>query len=514
MVPARLFPVLGDQLSLTLPSLRRCRRGEDVVLMAEVAAETGYVKHHKRKLVFVLSAMRHFAGELRARGYRVDYVAFEDPGNSGSLTGEVLRAARRHGAAGIVATESGEYRVDLEMSRWGDICGAELTVLADDRFYLSRGDFADWARGRDPLRMEFFYRDMRRRFGVLTGSDGRPEGGRWNFDADNRKPLDGGLFLPRPFGIAPDAVTRQVIELVERRFADHPGEARPFDWAVTRRDAGAALECFIRERLAMFGPYQDAMLAGQPFLYHAQIGLYLNCGLLDPRDCVQAAEAAYQAGLVPLNSAEGFIRQILGWREFVRGVYWTKMPGYADENALGATRRLPDFYWGAPTRMNCLAQAVADTLRYAYAHHIQRLMVLGNFALLAGIAPREVQDWFLAVYADAFEWVELPNVSGMALFADGGALASKPYAASGAYINRMSDYCRGCGYDPARRTGETACPFNFLYWDFVRRHRGLFGDNPRMAMVYRTYDRLDAGHRAAMARQADDFLDALGGGAS
>lgn len=503
----RLFPVLGDQLSPQLASLRHCRRDRDVVLMAEVGTETGYVPHHKKKLVFILSAMRHFARALQRDGYRVDYVRLEDPDNSGSLTGEIERAVRRHRPKEILVTESGEYRVDAEIAKWRALC--ETTVFGDDRFYLTRSDFADWARDRKQWRMEFFYRDMRKRFGILLQPDGSPEGGRWNFDAENRKPLQSSLFLPRPFAIEPDEITCSVIDMVERLFPDHLGRALPFHWAVTREEARRGLEGFVRDRLALFGDHQDAMQTGNPFLYHAQIGLYLNCGLLDPRECVQAAEDAYRAGQAPLNAVEGFIRQILGWREFVRGLYWMKMPRYAEENALGATRPLPALYWGAPTRMNCLAQAVGDTIEFAYAHHIQRLMVLGNFALLAGISPKEVQRWFLAVYADAFEWVELPNVSGMALFADGGLLASKPYAASGAYLGRMSDYCGSCGYETGKRSGAKACPFNFLFWDFLRRHRERFNANPRLSMLYRTYDRFSAEERRAIGDQAESFLQSL-----
>lgn len=509
----RLFPVLGDQLTHDLASLRRCRPGIDVIVMAEVAAETGYVRHHKKKLVLILSAMRHFAAELRERGHRVDYVEWTDPDNSGSLTGEVLRAARRHGAQAIVATEAGEYRVEQEMRGWGEACALPVEILADDRFYASRQDFADWAQGRRQWRMEFFYREMRRRFDILLEPDGSPVGGKWNYDVENRKPLAASLFLPAPHAVAPDAITQAVMALVEQHFADHFGDLEPFTYGVTRADALAALRRFVDERLCLFGDYQDAMLRGQPFLYHAQISFYLNCGLLRPRDCVEAALDAYRQGLAPLNSVEGFIRQILGWREFVRGVYWLKMPGYEAENALGATRPLPAFYWGAPTRMACLAEAVADTRRHAYANHIQRLMVLGNFALLIGASPREVQDWYLAVYADAFEWVELPNVSGMVLFADGGAMTSKPYAAGGAYIKRMSDYCTGCAYDPDDKRGPRACPFNHLYWDFMRRHRPALGSNARLAMVYRTYDKMSDEAKRTLEERSRHFLAALDGGA-
>lgn len=505
----RLFPVLGDQLTHDLASLRRCRPGRDVILMAEVAGETGYVRHHKKKLVLILSAMRHFAEELRERGYQVDYVEWEDLDNTGSLTCEVQRAARRHRASAIIATECGEYRVEQEMLGWGAACGVPLEILEDDRFFISRRDFALWAEGRRQLRMEYFYRDLRRRFEILLEEDGKPVGGQWNYDAANRKPPPGTMFLPVPFATPPDDMTRSVMALVEGQFTHHFGDVEPFTYAVTRNGAKAALGQFIRERLGLFGDYQDAMLRGQPFLYHARISFYLNCGLLTARECVAAAEKAYRAGKAPLHCVEGFIRQILGWREYVRGLYWLKMPGYDRENALGAERSLPALYWGGPTGMACLAEAVADTRKYAYANHIQRLMILGNFALLTGLAPPEVQRWYLEVYADAFEWVELPNVSGMVLFADGGVLASKPYAASAAYIRRMSNYCSGCRYDPDQRTGPQACPFNYLYWDFLRRHRDRLESNPRLAMIYRSYDGLSAELTRAMAAEASEFLLAL-----
>ena len=356
--------------------------------------------------------------------------------------------------------------------------------------------------------MEFFYREMRRKLGILMDG-GQPLGGRWNFDSENRRPPASGLLIPQPHMVEPDDITREVLALVASRFPDNFGDLEPFHFAVTRRDALEALELFITERLAEFGDYQDAMLSGQPWMYHSHISMYLNCGLLEPLECVEAAEQAYREGLAPLNAVEGFIRQLIGWREFVRGIYWLRMPQYRELNALNATRRLPWFYWDGNTEMNCLRQCVTETRQHAYAHHIQRLMVLGNFALLAGIHPHDVNEWFLVVYADAYEWVELPNVTGMSQFADGGFLGSKPYASSGSYIKRMSDYCRSCRYDVKQRTGEDACPFNYLYWDFLERHRSLLSANPRMAMMYRTWDRMDEAERVDILALARSFLDAL-----
>ncbi|MCB1219075.1 MAG: cryptochrome/photolyase family protein [Planctomycetales bacterium] len=500
--------VLGDQLSHSLPSLSSVDRQRDVVLLCEVIEEATYVRHHRKKIAFIFSAMRHFADELRAEGYRVDYIRLDDPANSGSLGGELRRAIKRHGPGRVELTQPGEYRVLQEMLQWQRELGLPVEILADSRFVCSLDEFADWASGRKQLRMEFFYREMRRKLGILMDG-GQPLGGRWNFDSENRRPPASGLLIPQPHMVEPDDITREVLALVASRFPDNFGDLEPFHFAVTRRDALEALELFITERLAEFGDYQDAMLSGQPWMYHSHISMYLNCGLLEPLECVEAAEQAYREGLAPLNAVEGFIRQLIGWREFVRGIYWLRMPQYRELNALNATRRLPWFYWDGNTEMNCLRQCVTETRQHAYAHHIQRLMVLGNFALLAGIHPHDVNEWFLVVYADAYEWVELPNVTGMSQFADGGFLGSKPYASSGSYIKRMSDYCRSCRYDVKQRTGEDACPFNYLYWDFLERHRSLLSANPRMAMMYRTWDRMDEAERVDILALARSFLDAL-----
>lgn len=501
--------VLGDQLSPDLSSLRDLDPARDVVLMAEVADETRYVPHHKQKLAFILSAMRHFAAELRARGIVVDYVALEADGNTGSFDGELARAVRRHAAQRVVATRPGEWRVAERMADWSAALGIPVELRDDDRFFCSPEDFARWAGPRRGLRMEFFYREMRRRHRVLLEGDGEPVGGRWNLDRDNRRPAPAGL-VPPPVPMFPtDRITEEVLELVERRFAGNFGDLRPFGWAVTRADAEAALADFIERRLPLFGDYQDAMRLDAPHLWHSVISPYLNVGLLDPRAVVSRAEAAWRAGHAPLNAVEGFVRQILGWREYVRGLYWLKMPGYARTNALGATRPLPSFYWTGDVEMRCLAEAIGATRRHAYAHHIQRLMLTGNFALLAGLAPAEVEAWYLAVYADAFEWVELPNTHGMALFADGGLLASKPYAASGKYIDRMSDYCRACRYDVARSDGADACPFNYLYWAFLDANAPTLARNPRLAMPYRTLRAFAPERRARFRADAQRFLESL-----
>ncbi len=491
--------LLGDHLTRDISSLADLAP-DDVVLMVEVADETTYAPHHKQKIALVLAAMRHFAAELRAEGINVDYVRLDAPGNSGSFAGELRRAAARHGARRVIVAEPGEWRVEAALR------GAEVEIREDDRFYATRRDFAAWARGRSGLRMEFFYRDMRRRFGLLM-EGAEPVGGRWNFDAENRKPPPKDFRPKPPPRFAPDAMTREVLDMVARRFPHNFGDLEPFGWATSRAEALAALDAFVRDHLPAFGEYQDAMALGQAFLHHATLSPYLNLGLLSPRETCAAAERAYLSGEAPLNAVEGFVRQILGWREYMRGIYWLKMPDYARSNALDAQRPLPWFYWSGKTKLSCVAEVVSQTRRHAYAHHIQRLMVTGNLALIAGFAPAEVEQWYLAVFADAFEWVELPNTHGMSLFADGGVVGSKPYAASSAYISRMSNYCGGCAYDPKLKSGPNACPFNPLYWDFLARNRARLGRNPRLAMPYRTLDAMSDERRREIAADAKAILE-------
>jgi deoxyribodipyrimidine photolyase-related protein len=500
--------VLGDQLTRGVSSLADAKTDEDVILMVEVRAEATSVKHHKQKIVLVLSAMRHFAESLREEGFTVDYIKLDDPGNTQNFSSELQRAITRHGADHVVVTEPSEWRVWQLALEWQARLGVPVEVRDDDRFFCSRQTFAKWAEGRRNYRMEFFYREMRKISGLLM-QDGEPIGGQWNFDAENRKKLPVGTVVPPRLTFAPDTITKDVIALTSEHFANHFGNLQPFHWAVTRDDALQVLEYFIAHGLPDFGDYQDAMKTGEDFVFHSALSPYLNIGLLTAREVCDAAAAAYHRGAAPLNAAEGFIRQILGWREFVRGIYWTEMPAYAESNHLSATRPLPWFYWSGETKMKCLSECIRNTKDNAYAHHIQRLMVLGNFALLAGIMPAEIEEWFLVVYADAFEWVELPNVHGMVMHADGGLLGSKPYAASGAYINRMSDYCKACVYDPALKTGPKACPFNYLYWNFLMENEAVLAGNPRMAMPYRNLGRMADVHKTTIKAEANAFLDGL-----
>ncbi|MGC6471926.1 MAG: cryptochrome/photolyase family protein [Parvibaculales bacterium] len=500
--------ILGDQLNQQISSLSDCDPGSDPVLLCELRSEATYVRHHKKKIAFVFSAMRHFAEELSHQGHLVKYVTYDDPENTGGFTGEVARHVENLGCDRVVVTEAGEYRLMEEMRSWRDTLGVPVEIRPDDRFLATHEEFRDWASGRKSLQMEFFYRTMREKHDVLM-TGGKPVGGKWNYDAENRKPPAKGMTVPEPFRVQRDAITQEVLDLVKTEFADHFGDLEPFHLAVTREQALAALEDFVTRRLSDFGSYQDAMLEGEPWMFHAHIGFYLNIGLLLPLEVIKRVEAAHAENNLPLNAVEGFIRQILGWREYVRGIYWLKMPDYAGLNALAAQRALPDFFWTGMTQMNCLRQCITETKENAYAHHIQRLMVLGNFALIAGLSPQQVNEWYLVVYADAYEWVELPNVSGMVLYADGGILATKPYAASGAYINRMSNYCKNCSYKVSVKNGPDACPFNYLYWDFLDRNRETLAGNHRLGMVYRTFDKMDEGKKQAVREDSRRFLTRL-----
>ncbi len=503
-----LILVLGDQLTPSLSSLADADPARDLVLMAELHDEATSVRHHKKKIAFIFSAMRHFAEDLRAVGWTVDYVTLGSTENHAGFTAQIAHAIGKHQPERIVVTEASEWRVSLEIDGWRNQFSIPVDVVRDHRFLCSTDAFRAWAEGRKQLRMEYFYRDMRRQTGLLMDGD-QPVGGKWNFDSENRKAADIDLFMPKPKAFAPSAITSEVIDLVEARFGNHFGDLTPFWFAVTRVDAEASVAAFIDQALPRFGDYQDAMLIGEPFLYHAVISQYLNCGLLDAMTVCRQVDAAYRAGKAPLNAAEGFIRQIIGWREYVRGIYWLKMPGYEQSNFFGHTRSLPDFYWTGDTDMTCIKAAVTQTREQAYAHHIQRLMVTGNFAMLAGIDPFELHEWYLSVYADAFEWVELPNTVGMSQFADGGLLASKPYAASGAYINRMSNYCSSCRFDVKQRTGPQACPFNALYWDFIARNRDKICGNARMAQMVRTYDKFAPAEQQRIGESAANILVSL-----
>jgi deoxyribodipyrimidine photolyase-related protein len=507
-----LILVLGDQLDRRSAAFDGMDPAQDRVWMAEVAEESTKVWVHQARIVTFLSAMRHFAENLRGDGIRVEYRRINDVENCGSLAAELKAVVARLKPRKLVMVEAGEWQVREDLRAAARNLGVELEEREDRHFLASHEDFARHAQGRKQLRMEFFYREMRVRHQVLM-DDGKPVGGVWNYDVENRGSFgrEGPPLKPAPLHFSPDAVTREVIQEVREKFGTHPGDLEAFDWPVTEAEARLALADFIENRLPEFGKYQDAMWTREPWLYHSRLSAVMNLKLLDPREVIAAAETAYRKGRAPLAAVEGFIRQILGWREYVRGVYWRLMPGYLEMNELGCGQPLPKFYWNGQTEMNCLRETLGQTLRLGYAHHIQRLMVTGLFALLLGVRPREVHEWYLAMYVDAVEWVELPNTLGMSQHGDGGIMASKPYVASGKYIQRMSNYCTGCRLDPARASGPGACPFTTLYWDFLMRHEPRLRRNQRMAMQMRNLDRLKEGEKAAIRGQATALKQSLAG---
>ena len=504
-----LVVVLGDQLDTGSSVFEGFDPACDAVWMAEVAHESTQVWSTRPRIAMFLAAMRHFRDALRARGFRVEYRALGEHAHEtfdGALAADLatLRPER------IIAIKPGEWRLAQSLPEVARAAGVPWSERPDLHFFCDPADFADWARGRRELRMEHFYRWIRRREGVLV-RDAQPEGGRWNFDAANRNAFgrQGPGMLARPPSFPPDAITREVIALVDARFAAHPGTLDAFDWPMTPAQAGEALDDFIAHRLPLFGRHQDAMWTGEPFLFHSLLSAAMNLKLLSPRVVVAAAVEAHEQGRAPIEAVEGFVRQVIGWREYVRGVYWLRMPGFAGDNALGADQPLPWLYWTGDTDMACMRDALRQTLDLGYAHHIQRLMVTGTFALMLGVRPTEIHAWYLAVYVDAVEWVELPNVLGMSQYADGGRMVSKPYAASGKYIQRMSNYCTGCRFDPAQATGDDACPFTTLYWDFLARHEQRFRDHPRAGMQWRSLDRVPKDKLHAIRMQAAELRDGL-----
>jgi deoxyribodipyrimidine photolyase-related protein len=506
MPNSKLILVLGDQLSWSNPAIAAADPQADGIILAEVREEASYVPHNRHKIALIFSGMRHFAQSLRERGFTVYYT--EISAGLTSLEDACADALKRHGAKSIEVCSPGEHRLLAAMREWSPRLGVAVNLLEDTRFLASSADFSAWATGRKQLRMEYFYREMRKRYGLLLdGQD--PCGGQWNYDADNRKGWRNQVEIPEREDVSPDAITQQVINEVLEYFPDNPGDLSQFRLAVTHEGAQEQFDWFCRYTLADFGNYQDALPEESPWVFHSLISMYLNCGLLEPLALCQRVEAEYRAERCSLAAAEGFIRQILGWREYVRGIYWLLMPEYAERNTFDARRPLPDFFWNAQTDMRCLQRALSQSLDLGYAHHIQRLMVIGNFALLAGLDVRSVCAWYLAVYVDAYEWVELPNTAGMALFADEGAMASKPYAASGKYIQKQGNHCKQCRYNPAKMTGDEACPYNSLYWHFIDRNAALLSSNPRMGLIMGNWRKRDPEEKQAITAWANTLLEQL-----
>lgn len=505
-----LVVVFGDQLDLNAPALQEADPRQDAILMMEVEGESRHVPSHRQRTALFLSAMRHFAARVRERGLQLRYVAIDDGDNTQGFETEFGRAIAHFQPARLVATRPGEWRVLESLERAARAAAVPLTILADRHFLCSIEDFATWARGKRELVLEHFYRWQRKRLGILIDERGGPTGGAWNFDKDNRESFRSAPRPPAPWRPALDETTREVLRLVSSRLAALPGRLDDFPWPVTREDALRVLDDFIANRLPLFGRFQDAMWSGERYLYHSLLSPALNLRLLDPRECVARAVEAYERGDAPLAAVEGFVRQIIGWREFIRGVYWLMGPDYRRRNALGEHGALPEFYWTGDTEMACLRDALLQVLDIGYGHHIQRLMITGNFALIAGIDPRAVSDWYLGMYVDAVDWVTLPNTLGMTMHADGGVVGTKPYAASGKYVQRMSNYCEKCRFDVSLRSGPDACPFNVFYWDFLLRHERRFRSNRRMGPVLSHLPRMSGDERAAIQQDADRLRRAFG----
>jgi deoxyribodipyrimidine photolyase-related protein len=472
--------VLGDQLTQQVGPLANAKPRDTSVLMIEPLELAHAILHHKQKLILFFSAMRHFADALSNGGFKVVYKKAEASFESG-----VASYLKKYKGATLTLMEPNDsgYAQKLE-----SICkkyGGRLEVVDNDLWLTDKQMFNEWAKGRKELRMEYFYREVRKQQGYLLDNNGEPEGGKWNFDKDNREKPEAHHTFPKVDGFAPDDLTNEVIDYVNKTFPNHFGNAKPFRWAVTREQALESLHEFCKYRLKNFGRYEDAMKTGEYALYHSLLSPAINMGLLHPREVVETALEYYhdKTNIIPLNSVEGFVRQVIGWREFMKRVYDYKMPAFKNENRLEAHTPLPDFYWTGKTKMNCLHQCVKQLGETGHTHHIQRLMVLGNFAQLARVNPQELTEWFTATFVDALEWVMIPNVIGMSQYADLGSFTSKPYGSSGNYINKMSDYCKDCYYDVKEKIGETACPFNSLYWDFINNHTEEFSKNQRMGVI-------------------------------
>jgi len=500
----KLAVILGDQLSLNISSLEKISK-DDHVLMMEVMSEASYVKHHKHKIILIFSAMRHYAKNLRDLGYKVTYIEFEDKKNTHSIAGEISRFIDNKDISEIFVTEVGEYRLFKELDSLKEIIPIKLTFVNDDRFIVDREFFKNWAKDRKELILEYFYREIRRKTNILM--DGKkPCGDKWNYDAENRKPAGKQVPAIKFLKFKDDEITSEVKKLVAKNFANNMGDVNDFNYAVTREDALDAFAFFVKEKLENFGSYQDVMYEDQAFLFHSLISPYLNIGFLNPLEICRKIEEEYRQNKAPLNAVEGFVRQVIGWREFIRGVYWHYMPEYTKSNFLEAKNKLPEFYWSGETELNCLKQVIGFTKKYAYSHHIQRLMITGNFALLIGADVKQVHEWYLAVYIDAYEWVESPNIIGMSLYADGGIVATKPYISGGSYINRMSNFCKNCKYDIKTNDQENSCPFNYLYWNFLDLHKNKFKNNRRMSIAYNNLEKMDENKLKKIKNLAVNFI--------
>jgi deoxyribodipyrimidine photolyase-related protein len=499
--------ILGDQLN-HLHSWFNVKDDGVLYVLMEIRPESTYVTHHIQKIAGIFSAMRQFAEQLQENGHRLHYIRINDPTNAHDFGKNLAALAMLHQVESIRWQEPDEYRLDqLLLQRIADT-GLPFQMDGTEHFYTSRTELADFFQGKKQFLMESFYRNMRRKHNVLLESSGQPVGGQWNFDKQNRNKLPKGYRVPLPVTFKNDV--SEAVRDIHSAELPFIGQIVPesYIWPVDRAQALEVVDQFIHVFLPEFGKYQDALSEEHWSLFHSRLSFAMNLKLISPQEVVTAVESAWRENpeLISIAQTEGFVRQVLGWREYMRGIYWMHMPDYASLNFFNAERRLPAYFWTGETRMQCIKKAVGQSLEYGYAHHIQRLMVTGNFCALAGIDPDEVDAWYLGIYVDAFDWVEITNARGMSQFADGGIVGTKPYVSSAAYLHKMGDHCSACHYDHRKKTGDGACPFNSLYWDFLARNRSLLQDNRRMTMMYRIWDKMDDAARSALAGQAAKYL--------
>lgn len=506
-MPKTLRLILGDQLNLSHSWLEEVDP-KVTYLMLEMRQETDYVSHHIQKVVAFFLAMRNFSAQLTQAGHKVLYFNLDQADNAQDLEKMVHKLVQENGFENFEYQLPDEYRLDQQLKAIGDSLEIPTRAVGTEHFLTEREFVADFFKGKKTFLMETFYRQMRKDFDILM--DGKePVDGQWNFDAENRAALKDKRLLRKP-KLHPKAV-EELVEMIEKAGVKTIGtiDSQAFNWPTSRAESLEVLEYFCENLLIHFGDYQDALTTWDPFLFHSRLSFAMNSKMLSPLEVVKKVEGYWKANssLISISQVEGFIRQIIGWREYMRGIYWAKMPDFATLNFFGHDRKLPDWFWTGKTKMKCLSHAIGQSLEHAYAHHIQRLMVTGNFMLLAGIHPDEVDAWYLGIYIDAIEWVEITNTRGMSQFADGGIVGTKPYVSSANYIKKQGNYCSHCVYDPTKKTGEGACPFNSLYWHFYERNRDKLEKNPRIGMAYRTLDKMK--DREEIMKQAVAYLEQI-----
>ncbi len=499
--------ILGDQLNEQHSWFDKANE-ELTYLIMEMRSETDYVKHHVQKIVGFFLAMRAFKEILEKQGHRVIYLSLDDKRNQQSISKNISSLVKSHGFTKFEYLLPDEYRLDQELTRLKAALPIEVHAYDTEHFMSQRNTVADLFAGKKQFLMETFYRQIRKQYNVLMEADGKiPLTGRWNYDAENRKKIPKGFDIPEKKTFQRD--TSDIVALLESQGVTTIGniQATQFDWPVTRSEGLLQLKHFLEHCLKHFGRYQDAMTIHHDLLFHSRLSFLLNIKLISPLEVVQQTVAYWEnhQDEIDLAQVEGFVRQIIGWREYMRGIYWAKMPAFAALNYFDHQAKLPSWFWTGKTHMRCLAHSITQSLDTAYAHHIQRLMVTGNFALLLGVHPDEVDDWYLGIYMDAIEWVEITNTRGMSQYADGGIVGTKPYISSANYIHKMGDYCSNCKYDRKAKTGQNACPFNSLYWDFYDRHQDKLGKNPRVGMMYRVWGKMSPEDQAVILKQADYY---------